>query len=183
MWRIGSNCFAAVLFILSSTSLKAEDCTDLARVIARESNKFGDSSQIEKLSKANFCSSKYSTATNEQKAQIEASYNLFSGSAAGSSSQIETKQDSECGGKYGTYWSNQITSIEIQKISAIGSDVVRACIQARSFRLTNLVIQNEAISADFRFGGEKDTTINGIIISPPGIAKCTVLKDGEKKRT
>lgn len=159
-------------------SVAAQECTDLARVISRESEKTGNSSQIQTLNKAQLCSAKYENSTTDQRAQIEASYGLFSGGASGSSAQVHQLQEQQCQGEYGSYWSNQISSNELQRVSSVGADVVRACLQSRSFRLVNLTIQNESITASFRYGGERETTINGVIVSPPDAAKCSVLRDG-----
>lgn len=162
-----------------SFSSYAQECTDLARVIARESERFADKNQVDILNTANLCSSEYENATSEQRAQIEASYGLFSGGAKGSSQQIKEMQKSRCESKYGREWRDRVTSTEIQKVSQTGADVVKACLNSRSFRLIDLTIADEAIAASFRYNGAGETVLNGIIITPSDIAKCSVLHNGK----
>jgi hypothetical protein len=157
----------------------AQECTDLARVIARESERFADKNQVDILNTANLCSAEYDKATNEQQAQIEASYGLFSGGAKGSSQQVREMQKERCESKYGSEWRNRITSTEVERVSQTGADVVKACINSRSFRLVGLTIVDEAISASFRYNGAGDTILNGIVVTPPEIAKCSVLHNGK----
>ena len=168
----------ATTIALSYEAVLAQECVDLARVMARESERFADRNQVELLHTANLCSAQYESASSEQRAQIEASYGLLSGGLSGSAQQIRTMQQSICGNRYGREWWDQITSREIQRVSQTGADVVRACLDQRSFRLVGLRIQDEAITAAFRYGGSGETIINGVILTPKEIAQCSVLYNG-----
>lgn len=168
----------AALLTFSSGHAGAQECSDLATIIGRESEKTGDSRQVEALNKAHFCSSKYQSAGKEEQAQISASYGLFGGSAGASTMQIEAKQEQECGDYYGKHWSSKVTSKELERVSNAGADVIKACINSRSFRLVNLAIEDESIVASFRYGGAKSTLISGVIVSPQDAAKCLVMNEG-----
>ncbi|WP_139342627.1 hypothetical protein [Methylobacterium radiotolerans] len=168
------------LLFISPVAVKSQECTDLARVIARESERFADKNQVDILNTANLCSAEYDKATNEQQAQIEASYGLFSGGAKGSSQQVREMQKQRCESKYGSEWRNRVTSNEIQRVSQTGADVVKACLNSRSFRLVGLTIADEALSASFRYSGTGEIILNGIVVTPPEIADCAVLYNGKK---
>jgi hypothetical protein len=106
---------------------KAQECRDLAVQIGRDYDKYADASQVEAIKIANLCSSHYETATSEQRAQIEASYELFSGGASGSSTQIKALQDQKCQNQFGGFWSNRVTASELNRVSSVGADIVRDC--------------------------------------------------------
>ncbi|WP_146205999.1 hypothetical protein [Azospirillum sp. TSH58] len=169
-------------FVLSAYgAASAQECTDIARVLARESEKLGNSSQIQMQNKAHLCSSRYESASKDQKAQIEAAYSLFSGGASANSTQIQQLQEQQCQNQFGSFWSSQVSSSELQRVSSVGADVVRSCLESKGFRIVDLKINNEAVSAVFRYGGLNDTIINGVIISPPDSANCSVLYGGSKE--
>ena len=165
--------------ILLPSDVRAQECVDLARVMSRETERSASKSQINIVKKANFCSSKYEGSSNTQKAQIEASYGLFSGGASGSAQQISQKQEQECGGQFGSYWSDQVNSSDFDRVSQVGADVIRGCLQTKSFRLHSLVIQGTGIEASFTNGTSSDVTINGVYVTPEGIATCRIQHDGK----
>jgi hypothetical protein len=81
----------------------------------------------------------------------------------------------------GAYWSSQQSSIEINRVSELGADVIRACLNGRSFRLTNLQFVDEAVNATFLYGGVGQIKVSGVVVNPPQIAQCTVLVNGTKQ--
>jgi len=78
---------------LYPTAATAQECVALASVMGREIERIGDQDQISIQKKANLCSSKYQTASAEQRAKIEAAYGLFTGGASGSTTQIQQMQE------------------------------------------------------------------------------------------
>jgi hypothetical protein len=170
--------YAMVLMSALPLQVGAQECVDLARVMSREVQKSASQNQIDIVKKASFCSSKYELASSDQRAQIQASYELFSGGASGSSQQISEKQEQECGGQYGSYWASQINSDEVNRVSTVGADVVRACLQQQSFRLHSLEIQGDGIVASFTNGAASPATINSIAVVPEEVATCSASYDG-----
>lgn len=169
---------ALVLVFYSYQLASAEECSDLAAQIGRDYDKYGDSSQVESIKKANLCAAHYETATSEQRAQIEASYKLFSGNASGSSNQIRAMQDEKCESQFGSYWSSRVTSSELNRVSSVGADVVRDCLNQKSFRLTSLQTSGDAVTAVFRYGGLDQIILNGVVIAPSNVAQCSALYGG-----
>lgn len=81
------------------------------------------------LNKANFCSAEYDKASEAQKANIEASYELFSASGGMTSDKIREKQKSECNSQYGEFWYNQADASE-QRIAVVEAlETVNKCIE------------------------------------------------------
>ncbi len=171
---------AIVVFLAFSPIqlVKAEECRDLAVQIGRDYDKYADASQVETIKKANLCSAHYETATSEQRAQIEASYSLFSGGASGSSTQIKSLQDQKCEDKFDGYWSSRVTASELNRVSSVGADVVRDCLGQKSFRLVDFKTSGDAISAVFRYGGLDQIVLNGIVVAPSTMAQCSALYGG-----
>jgi hypothetical protein len=160
--------------LCSTVAFAQEECVALARVMARETQRVGDQTEIDIQNRASLCSSEYRNSNADQRANIQAAYGLFSGGVSGSDTQIEELQKATCENHYGTYWSSQQHSTEINRVSQLGADVVRACLLARSFRLTTLQLVGEAVNASFLYGGTGETTIDDVFVTPPQIAKCEV---------
>lgn len=167
------------LIIFVTIGANAQECAQLAQTIGRETQRFGNAEQRSLAQRAQLCTSRYESSSSEQRAQIQGAYGLFSGGASGSDASIRTLQANECRESYGTYWSQQVTSSEINTVSQIGADVVRACLQTTSFRLTDLVLNGEAVVATYRYGGAGNARINGISVQPNTILTgCRALVGG-----
>jgi hypothetical protein len=167
--------------LLIAGTASAQECVDLARVMARETSKVATQDQVQAYAQSSLCTEQYDKASSEQQAQIEGGYSLFHASAGGSQQQIKEEQSKRCGGQYGSFWSSKVASTEIDKVSAAGADAVRACLSARSFRTIELTITGEAVDPSFRYSGQGDTIINGVSINPPSIAKCTARFNGREQ--
>jgi hypothetical protein len=182
MFRAFSLSPATIVLLASlCPPLAAQECVDLARVIGREAERVGDRAAIAIQNKASLCSQRYEMAGAEQRANIEAAYGLFSGGASGSSSQIQELQQAQCENHYGAWWSSQQHSTEINRVSELGADVIRACLSGRSFRLTNLQFVGDAVNATFLYGGVGEIKVSGVIVTPPQIARCSVFVNGAKQ--
>jgi hypothetical protein len=168
--------YSAILgtILCSTVALAQQECVALARVMARETTRVGDQTEIDIQNKASLCSSEYRNSNADQRANIQGAYGLYSGGASGSDTQIEELQRAQCENHYGTYWSSQQHSTEVNRVSQIGADVVRACLLGRSFRLTTLQFVGEAVEASFLYGGTGETTIDGVFVTPHQIAQCEV---------
>lgn len=166
--------------ILWSGVVSAQDaCMGLAQAFAREIERAANYRESESLRIENLCSARYDRSDRQRAAQIEASYNLFSGSAGASDRAIRETQERHCEGRYGSDRSKLFVSREIDRVSDAGAQVVRDCIAARGFRLEALRPQDTALTAVFRYSGTGETTIDGIIVNPPDVAKCEVLYGGK----
>ena len=157
----------------------AQECTSLAAVIGRQTQKFGDQEQKAIASRAQLCSAKYENSTAEQRVQIEAAYGMFNGGVNGSSTQIHALQEQECQSQFGSYWSNKVTSSELDDVSQIGAEVVKACLNSQAFRLVGLSLQDEGVSASYRYNGNGTTKIDVITASPQDIVDCNVAALGK----
>lgn len=136
------------------------------------------------LQKANFCLADYDKASGEQKAQIEASYNLFSGSVSGSQSQIRERQHQECDNKYGEYWFNQLGLINQKVVSDKAMETVAKCIQAyiRGLKVEPTLSESEeALSVILTWTNANDLPFRGIIKAPSTNISCKL--DGKDTDT
>jgi len=171
---------AIAAFLLSAGSVQAQECLDIAKVLGRDIARYASQDEIDQVNQANLCQSEYRYASNAQRAQIEAAYSLFSGRAEGSSDAIEEMQTQRCESQYGSYWSRKVLNTELITASQVGADVIKSCFATRTFHLTDLTIQEQAISATYVFGGSEQTIIDTVNVNPPEIADCKVAFDGKE---
>jgi len=127
------------------------------------------------LQKANFCLAEYDKATSEQRAQIEASYKLFSAGAAGSTAQVRERQKQECSNNYGEYWFNQLGLVSQKVVSDKAMDTVAQCIKAlgSGLRVEPTFSETEdALTVSLTWTRSSDLPFRGIIRSPSDNVIC-----------
>jgi hypothetical protein len=127
------------------------------------------------LQKANFCLAEYDKSTSEQRAQIEASYKVFSGSASGSSEQIRERQRTECDSKYGEYWFSQLGLVSQKVVSDKAMDTVAQCVKAfgSGLRVEPTFSETEtALTVALTWTRSSDLPFRGIIRTPSESVKC-----------
>jgi hypothetical protein len=104
--------------------------------------KKSSSDQQYALTKANLCSAEYDVATEAQKANIDASYKLFSGAGGASREQIKERQKSECSGHYGEHWYRQANLSEQRIAVTEALDTVSKCIalsQSKNLKISTVI--------------------------------------------
>lgn len=150
-------------------------------------NQFQSVSQNQQYSlrKANFCLEEYEKASNEQKAQIEASYKqLFSANASGSAVQLKERQKQECDSKYGEFWFNQLGLISQKIVSDKAMDTVAQCIAALAagLRVTPTLTESErAMSVSLTWTHRTKLPFRGIYLAPSTNISCKL--DGKDINT
>lgn len=118
------------------------------------------------LQKANFCLSEYDKASQAQRAQIEASYGLFSGGASASASNITERQKAICESHYGEYWFSQLNFTDQKTVSDAAMDTVKACIEALAGGLRvepMLSVNEDSVIISLNWSGFAPLKLNRII--------------------
>ena len=105
--------------------------------------------------------------------EFEAAYAAFSGNAQGSIEEIRQFQTNKCEGRFGSFWSESSRLMNLRSISKTGSDVVSACLTQKSFRVTKIVLQGDALIGTFVNGGQTSASVTSARVVPEGIASCT----------
>ena len=170
--------YLAVAFTVALLSLDAHAqavCEQFARGNLLDQVRITSSGQQEQLNRANLCVAEYDKATSEQKASIEASYKMFSGSAEASGSQVRERQRQMCDSRFGYYWFSQTGLYEQFTHSEKALDTLRACIEASSRGLKvvpTFTPEQTAFSASITWSGGSAIALNGITVVPAAAATC-----------
>lgn len=127
------------------------------------------------LQKANFCLAEYEKASSEQRAQVEASYKLFSGGASGSSAQVSERQKQECDSKYGEYWFNQLGLQSQKVVSDKAMETVARCVEALRLGLRvvpTLSEDEKVIIVALTWMAARELPFRGIVRAPDTAVSC-----------
>ena len=152
--KLYASVIAIILFSNSAFS-QENTCVDLAKVVGVNYSRYLDKDEQRSVSKADMCSASYNSASSSTKAQIEAGYLAFSGTASKESSQLQVAQNEICEGKFGDFWRNQIKTGEARLISSEGAAVINTCLNLNTQSLyPNLTMQADgqefAVSVQYR---------------------------------
>ncbi len=175
MFRLGAWTFCLMIIIGQS---QAQECVDIAKVMAVNIVQSQNSDQQQAITQSQLCTADYSSASESEKASINASYELFSGGASASDDKIESMQSSRCEGHYGLYWSSRVSSLNASTISSLGASVVQACFEHRSFKLSGLATNSAALTATFVNANTSPVTISVASVQPSEAATCTAGLNG-----
>jgi hypothetical protein len=155
------------------------DCGDILRYINYNTVYQFNQLTTDQINEVSFCSEQYKDDQSAKSVQIQAAYELFSGHAAASATDIHQEQDKACGGKYGKDF---LASLNIQQTQVVSDEAISAlksCYDASAFHLTRLTALGPTFSADFKYGGVGTIKFNGVIIGGgKNTAACTVKYRG-----
>lgn len=129
------------------------------------------------LNRANLCLAEYSSASKGQKAQIEASYEAFSGKARGSTQQVVQKQKQMCDEKYGEYWFSEQGLDDQKNVSDLAIDAVNKCLEALSKGLLADAVYTEEdaiIAFSVEWKGTEPILFRGVWVSPSNELACKI---------
>ncbi|CAO4176017.1 hypothetical protein [Methylorubrum populi] len=181
--------------LLNSDWAFAEEniCVDLATTIGKNYSNYLSVDQQKVVQKADLCSENYEFASSAKRAQLEASYKVFSGSASASGDEVRNSQSRECDKKFGDFWRNQITSTEGRNVSAEGASVISQCLALTNDALNPILTMAEKgrevtfsvqykpnVSGDIKINmfGPSDLEYNKCVVtSPAGVKDVKKLDD------
>lgn len=162
---------------LSLNSYAQAVCGEILRSANYNQYQSVSQNQQYSLQKANFCLAEYEKSSSEQKAQIEASYKLFSGGASGSSQQIKERQHQECDSKYGEYWFSQLGLTSQKIVSDKAMDTVSKCLTALSQGLKvepTFTENEEALSVSLTWTRSTDLPFKAVVLAPSTSIRCKI---------
>jgi hypothetical protein len=177
-----SKLIIAASFFGASNSAFA-GCEDILRYINYDTNRNYSSLTSEQINDASFCSADYRSASKSERAQIEASYKLFSGSAGADSQQIETTQSTRCGSKFGSAFLQTIGVAETNIVSARAVSALEACYNSAALQLVGLSTSPNYFLATFRWNGNGAIRVAGFDVSKLAngttpVANCRIGANG-----
>lgn len=175
--------FSFVVVLSVSTQDAVAGCEDILRNINYDIQKNYSNLTSEQITSASFCSSDYRYASSSERAQVEASYKLLSGSADGSRERIESEQKSRCGSNFGSAFLQRIGISESLIVSNRAIDALEACYKSTSLQLISLNTSNNYFLAQIRWMGVGSIRVFGADVSKLNdgitpVANCKINANG-----
>jgi hypothetical protein len=176
-------CFGAVAAYTNYAVAQSNVCVELAREIGMNYAKSFAADEQHAIAQADLCSEQYSSASQDRKLQLQASYKLFSGSASASDEEVTTAQSKYCENHFGDYWRQQLKSAEARTVSSEGAAVISSCLALTSDALLpTLEIANEGkeITMGIQYKPNFLSDIEIRLFGPIDLKEnsCTVTKSG-----
>ncbi|QGM44710.1 hypothetical protein [Methylocystis heyeri] len=156
---------ATLIYVIIPAAAQAGGCEDILKYINYNTNYNYSQLTTEQINMASFCSEKYRKQSGARAAQIEASYNVFSGKAQASEQEIQEEQEKQCHGHYGKEYLSSMGIQQSQIVSQQSVDALKACYDSTQFHLKSLTYVENSFSSSFVWNGPGNITFSSVIVS------------------